>query len=113
MELRKVITWTDVQGTNEQIKDYVEYYCGANNLYYSNLTINGKNVSFTTYSKASYEYLTKKLIREKYSQEDELKIHRETFNNPSNPEFTEYNNYIEDCKVQARAFIEERKKCYW
>ena len=69
-----------------------------------------KEVYYTVYSNISYKSLVKKLIRQKYSEEDEYKLHREALINGINEEFLDYNTYVEQCKVQAKEWIENRNK---
>lgn len=56
----------------------------------------------------SYNELVNGLVREKYSDSEEFAILRKSINNPLNEEFVEYNNYVEQCKVKAKDFIEKR-----
>lgn len=50
----------------------------------------------------NYESLCVKLIREKYSADDEYKVLREYLADMSNStEFDTYNNYVKDCKLRA------------
>ena len=65
-------------------------------------------ITYTTYSKISYEDLVVGLIREKYSLNEELALHRKSMFNTDNEEFTNYYAYVEDCKSRARQWIEER-----
>ena len=106
--LIKNITWSNVNASNEQIKGYVNNYARDFNVSVSNLVIANGNVSFTTYSKISYENLVSNLIREKYSLNEELAILRQRDTKPT--EFNEYNLFAEDCKERAKAFIQERNK---
>jgi hypothetical protein len=69
-----------------------------------------KKVFYYVYSDISYDNLVKKLIREKYSADDEYKLHREAFINGLSDEFHIYNAYVEQCKLDAKAFIEERER---
>ena len=108
--LIKNITWTNVKESNEVIKEIINQQALTNSEYVTNLVINNGNVSFTTYSNISYDDLVKKLIRKKYSADDEYKLHREAFINGLTTEFYEYNDYVEECKTQAKNFIEERNK---
>ena len=60
----------------------------------------------------NYEELVNKMVREKYSESEEFAILRKTINNPSNEQFIEYNNFVEQCKLQVKAFIAERSKVF-
>lgn len=108
-DLIKNITWSNVNASTEQIKTYVENYARDFNVYTSNLIISNGNVSFTTYSKLSYEDLVVKLIREKYTLNEELAILRKSHINTTD-EYYIYNAYVEECKVRAKEFIAEREK---
>lgn len=56
----------------------------------------------------SYNDLVNGMVREKYSDSEEFAILRKSINNPYNAEYIEYNAYVEECKVKAKAFIVER-----
>ena len=60
--LTQNITWANVPGTNEEINKIVENYAKDFNVNVTNLVINNGTVSFTTYSKISYEDLVVRLI---------------------------------------------------
>ena len=53
-----------------------------------------------------YNQEVNRLIRTKYTQSDELAIHRHRFMEKNEAEFAEYNDFCEECKVQARAIID-------
>lgn len=107
--LIKNVTWSNVNASNEQIKGYVNNYAKDFNVYVTNLVINNGNVSFTTYSKVSYEDLVVRLIRKQYPVNEEFAILRKALTEKTN-EYYIYNAYVEECKLQAKAFIEERNK---
>ena len=108
--LKNNVVWNNVEATEEQIKGYVNNYCNDFNVYYSNLIISNGNVSFTTYSKISYESLVNSLVKEKYSNSEEFAILRKSINNPYNAKYVEYNAYVEECKEMAKEFIDERNE---
>ena len=54
-----------------------------------------------------YEELIIKLIREKYTINQELAILRQRDTKPN--EFSEYNSFVEECKAQAKTIINEVK----
>ena len=68
-----------------------------------------KEVIYKTYSNISYEKLVNRLVKERYSDSEEFAILRKSLNGKT-AEFNEYNIYVEECKKQAKAFIEERAK---
>lgn len=68
-----------------------------------------KQVDYTYYSNIKYEALVNKLVREKYTDSEEFAILRKAINEKTN-EYYIYNAYVEECKVRAKAFIEERNK---
>lgn len=107
--LKNNVVWNNVEATKEQIKGYVNNYCNDFNVYYSNLIISNGSVSFTTYSKITYESLVNQLVKEKYSDSEEFAILRKAISNPNNDEYLIYNTYVEDCKVRAREFVNERE----
>lgn len=57
--------------------------------------------------KVTYEEAVEILIREKYSINDEIALIRQQSTKPV--EFNDYFVYAEECKVKAKAFIEERE----
>lgn len=87
--------------TNETIKKFVK---GSDKPTIYNVEL----VEGIVYSCLSYKMIIKTLIREKYDIDDELSIHRQRDTKPE--EFAEYNEYVEACKLQAKAFIAERDK---
>ena len=107
--LKNNVVWNNVKATEEQIKGYINNYCKDFNCHYTNLVIDIDTVSFTTYSKITYEVLVNKLVKEKYSDSEEFAILRKAISNPNNDEYLIYNAYVEDCKVRAREFVNERE----
>lgn len=107
--LKNNVVWNNVKATEEQIKGYINNYCKDFNCHYTNLVIDIDTVSFTTYSKDSYESIVNKLVKEKYSDSEEFAILRKAISNPNNDEYLIYNAYVEDCKVRAREFVNERE----
>lgn len=108
MELNKTYK-RPYTGTLEQIKKRVEMYCKQYNLVYTDLIINNNNVTFTGWDNSSYEDLVVKLIRTKYSLNEELAILRKSHINTTD-EYHIYNAYVEQCKLDAKQFIEQRNK---
>ena len=103
MQLKKTIKQTM---TSQQIK-------GLRNVVVHSrvLQANGfYEVEYTQYSMMPYEVIVNRLVKEKYSDSSEFAILRKVINNPNNEEFISYNNYVENCKLQAKAFIAERDK---
>ena len=107
--LTQNITWNNVNASNEQIKGYVEDYARENNVHITNLLINNGNVTFTTYSKITYEELVTKLVRKKYPLNEEFAILRKAINGKTT-EYETYNAYVEEFKLQAKAFVAQREK---
>lgn len=62
-----------------------------------------KLIKGTKVEKEEYNNLIVKLIRQKYSINDELAILRQQTTKPN--EFEEYNNYVEQCKVKAKEML--------
>lgn len=54
----------------------------------------------------SYSALVSRMIRRKYSINDELAILRQRDSKPA--EFAEYNTYCEQCKARAKSLIQEQ-----
>lgn len=54
----------------------------------------------------SYSALVSRMIRRKYSINDELAILRQRDSKPA--EFAEYNTYCEQCKAKAKSLIQEQ-----
>lgn len=53
-----------------------------------------------------YNQEVNRLIRTKYTQSEELAIHRHYLLGNGGAEFSAYNAFCEECKVKARATIE-------
>lgn len=68
-----------------------------------------KRVNYTYYSPVSYEALVNQLVKERYSDSDEFAILRKAINGITD-EYHIYNTYVEECKVRAKEFIQERNK---
>lgn len=64
-------------------------------------------VLYKKYSDISYNDLVNGMIRDKYSESEEFAILRKSINGITD-EFTTYNTYVEDCKLQAKAWIANR-----
>lgn len=64
-------------------------------------------VRYTNYKEISYESLVIKLIRKRYSLDQELAILRQRDVKPE--EFLDYNDYVEECKTTAKEFVNERE----
>ena len=94
--------------TEEQVNKSIAFRFKDKNLLITKPIFTDTTITFTTYSKISYEALAKKLIAERYSIEDELKLHREERENPYNEEYLEYVRYVKECLARARQWIEER-----
>lgn len=63
----------------------------------------------TTYNiLIGYDKIVEGLIKDKYSIEQELCLTNKGIKDATNTEYVEYRNYVEQCKINARAFIEER-----
>ena len=58
----------------------------------------------------SYDVLVNGMVRDRYTESEEFAILRKSINNPYNTEFIEYNNYVEQCKLQAKDFINKRNE---
>lgn len=84
----------------------------TNNYYYDK---NGKKKESKIYTIESYSFLSKdeivqQLVATKYSIYDELAIQRQRYVKLA--EFEEYNNFVEQCKVEAQQFIDKRKDLF-
>jgi len=64
-------------------------------------------VRYNEYKEISYEALVIKLIRKRYSIDQELAILRQR--DSKIEEFNEYNSFVESCKFDARMFVAERE----
>lgn len=106
--LKNNVVWNNVEATEEQIKGYVNNYCKDFNCHYTNLVIDIDTVSFTTYSKITYEKLVNKLVKEKYSDSEEFALINKGIEDNTHTEYVVYRKYVEECKKIARAFIDER-----
>lgn len=74
------------------------------------------------YTTEEYKTKVKELVREKYDVEEELAIRRKAFNTLLTPstlsedkiesvmaEYTEYNTYVEECKVKAVELLNNKE----
>ena len=103
MEMKKVIT----RKVNEKQLNTITHY-GV--IHSKELQIDGTYlVEYTSYSMSRYETIVNRLVKEKYSDSEEFAILRKAISNPNNDEYLIYNAYVEDCKVRARAFVNERE----
>lgn len=103
MELKRI-------NTQEFKKDYLSYLETYAVIHSKELQEDGTYlVNFTEYDMSNYETIVNKLVKEKYSDSEEFAILRKTISNPNNDEYLIYNAYVEDCKVRARAFVNERE----
>jgi hypothetical protein len=66
-----------------------------------------KRITFTRYSNISYDELVNGMVRDKYSESQEFAILRKAMTLKTD-EFTEYNAYVEECKVKAKEWINNR-----
>ena len=66
-------------------------------------------VEYTIYNMSSYETIVNQLVKEKYSDSEEFALINKGIANYNNEEYLEYRTYVEQCKTEAKAFIEERK----
>lgn len=112
MKLKKIIIWKNIKESNEQIEENIKKYCRTNYLYGTKPTINNDEITFTTYAKGSYNDITNALIREKYSQSEELALNRKFNMYGINDEYIAYNSYVESCVAQAKEFVEERNAIF-
>ncbi|WP_281512269.1 hypothetical protein [Mammaliicoccus vitulinus] len=67
-----------------------------------------QEVSGILYSPLNYEQIIDKLIRIRYTINDEFAILRQRDTKPE--EFSEYYSYVEKCKAASKEFVVERKK---
>lgn len=72
---------------------------------------NGENVYQVTYDKyllGNYNLIANRLIKNKYSDGEEFALINKALINPLNEEYLEYRTYVEECKIKAKEYIEER-----
>lgn len=67
-------------------------------------------ITFTRYSELSYEDVIVRMIRLKYSLNQELAILRQKDSKLA--EYNEYYQYAELCKAEAKAFIQARNEAF-
>lgn len=65
-------------------------------------------VKVKRYSPIAYDKVVEGLIRDKYTQGNENALINKGIADKSNYEYVEYRAFVENCKVQARAYIDER-----
>lgn len=69
----------------------------------------GYLVNYTIYNTViGYDKIVEGLIKDRYSIEQELCLTNKGIKDATNTEYVEYRNYVEQCKINARVFIEER-----
>ncbi len=107
-KLIKQITWNNV-ANNDKIQEYVDNYAKDLNCYIVDLIVEDNNVSFTAYSRITYENLVNKLVKEHYTDSEEFAILRKAINEITD-EFLIYNAYVEECKVRAKEYVAERER---
>lgn len=67
-----------------------------------------KRITFTRYSNISYNELVNGMIRDKYSDSEEFAILRKHQKGVNEDEFNEFDAYVEECKVKAKEWINQR-----
>lgn len=67
-------------------------------------------ITYTMYSPGKYEVIVNQLIKQKYSDSEEFALINKGIINNQDEEYVTYRAYVEQCKEEARVFIEERKK---
>lgn len=66
-------------------------------------------VNYISYNTViGYDKIVQGLIKDKYSIEEEICLTNKGIVDSNNEEYVEYRNYVEQCKINARVFIEER-----
>ena len=60
------------------------------------------------YKDVSYEEFINRMVRSKYSIDQEFAILRQRDTKPE--EFEEYNTFVESCKSRAKQFVKEREE---
>ena len=102
------VTLKRIKSTDEYAIKRVELFCKERKVNYGNLKLTPTEISFTTYSKISYDSLVNQLVKQRYSDSEEFAILRKAINGITD-EYLIYNAYVEDCKVKAKEFIAERE----
>ena len=78
----------------------------------SSVDINGETkmlVNYVSYNTViGYDKIVQGLIKDRYSIEEEICLTNKGMKDITNAEYVEYRNYVEQCKINARIFIEER-----
>lgn len=95
--------------TQEQLAKVQEYSKIVSN---QNVTVNGETkmlVNYISYNTViGYDKIVEGLIKDRYSIEEEICLTNKGMKDITNAEYVEYRNYVEQCKINARIFIEER-----
>lgn len=95
--------------TQEQLAKVQEY---SKILSITNVVINGETkmlVNYISYDTIiGYDKIVEGLIKDRYSIEEEICLTNKGMKDITNAEYVEYRNYVEQCKINARVFIEER-----
>lgn len=95
--------------TQEQLAKVQEY---SKIVSKQNVTVNGETkmlVNYISYNTViGYDKIVEGLIKDRYSIEQEICLTNKGMVDMTNTEYVEYRNYVEQCKINARVFIEER-----
>lgn len=95
--------------TNDELTRLLENSVLINS---QNVTVNGEEkliVTLTRYNTTiGYDKIVEGLIKDRYSIEQEICLTNKGMKDMTNTEYVEYRNYVEQCKINARVFIEER-----
>lgn len=95
--------------TQEQLAKVQEY---SKIVSKQNVTVNGETkmlVNYVSYNTIiGYDKIVEGLIKDRYSIEQELCLTNKGIVDPNNAEYVEYRAFVEQCKINARVFIEER-----
>lgn len=103
------ITWERKNRKEIVINLMVKNLAKTRNMYASKPRITNTDITFTLYSKISYEDLVNRMVKQKYTDSQEFAILRKSITNGTNEEYQEYNTYVEECKENAKKFIKERE----
>lgn len=110
--LKKKVVWENVTSSKNRSKQGVANYCKEFNVLATMPTFENGNVIFTTYVKGSYEDVIVKLIREKYTINEEFALINKGVADATNVEYVEYRDFVESCKSIAKEFVEERNAIF-
>lgn len=109
MILKETIVWENVNTRKTKMPTYIENYCKSYNVLVTDVVYEENRVTFTAYTKLKYDDIVVRLIREKYSQNEEFSLINKGIVNSLDEEYVAYRDFVSNCKYVAQEFVKERE----